>query len=79
MRRQLEDLLGLVAVDFYGLSEVIGPGVAVECAEARDGLHVSEDHFLPEVVDAAGRPLGPGQEGELVLTTLTKRALPGSL
>ena len=76
MRRQLEDLLGLVAVDFYGLSEVIGPGVAAECAEARDGLHVSEDHFLPEVVDAAGRPLGSGQEGELVLTTLTKRALP---
>jgi phenylacetate-CoA ligase len=76
MRRQLEDLLGLVAVDFYGLSEIIGPGVAVECAEVRDGLHVNEDHFLPEVIDAAGRPLRPGQEGELVLTTLTKRALP---
>ncbi|HXA97318.1 MAG TPA: phenylacetate--CoA ligase [Candidatus Dormibacteraeota bacterium] len=77
MRRQLEALWGCAAVDFYGLSEVIGPGVASECAEARDGLHVSEDHFLPEIVDPqTGAPLGPGEEGELVLTSLTKEALP---
>ncbi len=76
LRTQIEALLGLTAVDFYGLSEVIGPGVAVECAEVRRGLHVSEDHFLPEVVDADGLPLPPGAEGELVLTTLTKEALP---
>ncbi|HEV8458292.1 MAG TPA: phenylacetate--CoA ligase [Methylomirabilota bacterium] len=77
MRRQLEALWGVTAVDFYGLSEVIGPGVAAECAEARDGLHVNEDHFLPEIVDpASGEPLKPGTEGELVLTCLTKEALP---
>jgi phenylacetate-CoA ligase len=77
MRRQLESALGLTAVDFYGLSEVIGPGVAAECAEGRDGLHVNEDHFLVEVVDpATGAPLGPGREGELCFTSLTKEALP---
>ncbi len=77
MRRQLEALWGVTAVDFYGLSEVIGPGVAAECAEARDGLHVNEDHFLPEIVDpGSGEPLKPGTEGELVLTCLTKEALP---
>ena len=77
MRRQLEALWGVTAVDFYGLSEVIGPGVASECAEARDGLHVNEDHFLPEIVDpGSGEPLKPGTEGELVLTCLTKEALP---
>ena len=64
-------------VDFYGLSEIIGPGVAGECVEARDGLHVNEDHFLPEIVDPrSGAPLPAGQEGELVLTSLTKEALP---
>jgi len=63
-------------VDFYGLSEIIGPGVAVECAEVRNGLHINEDHFLPEIVDAAGKALPPGTEGELVLTSLTKEALP---
>lgn len=77
MRRQLEALWGVTAVDFYGLSEVIGPGVASECAEARDGLHVNEDHFLPEIVDpGSGEPLKPSTEGELVLTCLTKEALP---
>jgi len=76
LRRQIEALLGLRAVDFYGLSEIIGPGVSVECAEARRGLHVNEDHFLPEIVDSAGGPLAPGTEGELVVTTLTKEALP---
>jgi phenylacetate-CoA ligase len=76
LRRQIEALLGLRAVDFYGLSEVIGPGVAAEC-EARAGLHVNEDHFLVEVVDpATGAPLPPGREGELVFTSLTKEALP---
>ena len=76
LRAEIEAVLGLRAVDFYGLSEIIGPGVAVECAEVRRGLHVNEDHFLPEVVDAAGEPVPPGVEGELVLTTLTKEALP---
>jgi len=76
MRRQLEELWGVTALDFYGLSEIIGPGVAAECP-ARAGLHVNEDHFLPEIVDpATGEPLPPGREGELVLTCLTKEALP---
>jgi phenylacetate-CoA ligase len=77
MRRQLEELWGIDALDFYGLSEIIGPGVATECAQGRDGLHVNEDHFLPEVVDSAtGESLPAGAEGELVLTGLTKQALP---
>ncbi len=76
IRVALERAFGLVAFDIYGLSEIIGPGVAGEC-EARDGLHIADDHFLPEIVDpASGEPLPPGREGELVLTTLTKRALP---
>jgi phenylacetate-CoA ligase len=77
MRARLQSLWGCPAVDFYGLSEVIGPGVASECVEARDGLHLNEDHFLPEIVDpASGVPLPVGREGELVLTSLTKEALP---
>jgi phenylacetate-CoA ligase len=77
MRRTLERTLGLKAIDVYGLSEVIGPGVAIECIEAQDGLHVAEDHFLVEVVDpATGDPLPPGEVGELVFTSLTKEALP---
>ena len=77
MRAQLEALLPLKALDIYGLSEVIGPGVACECVEAQAGLHVSEDHFLVEVVDpGGGRPLAPGARGELVFTTLTKEAMP---
>ncbi|MFZ1061269.1 MAG: phenylacetate--CoA ligase [Candidatus Rokuibacteriota bacterium] len=76
MRHKIEAVLFLTAVDFYGLSEIIGPGVAAECAEVRNGLHINEDHFLPEIVDTAGKPLPPGTEGELVLTTLTKEALP---
>ncbi len=77
MRTQIESALGLTAIDFYGLSEIVGPGVAAECREARDGLHVHEDHFLVEVVDPdTGAPLPDGEEGELVFTTLTKEALP---
>ena len=65
---------GLRAVNFYGLSEMCGPGVAAECLEARDGLHVQEDHFLVEVVDPeSGEPLPEGEEGELVFTTLARR------
>jgi phenylacetate-CoA ligase len=76
MRSQLAALWGITPLDFYGLSEIIGPGVAAECPE-RVGLHVNEDHFLPEVVDpASGDPVGAGVEGELVLTSLTKEALP---
>ena len=75
-RAEIERRLGIRAFDVYGLSEVIGPGVAAEC-DARNGLHVQEDHFFPEVVDpATGTPLPPGREGELVLTTLTKEAAP---
>jgi phenylacetate-CoA ligase len=77
MRAQLEALWGFTALDFYGLSEVIGPGVASECIEGRPGLHVNEDHFLPEIIDPeTGAPQPPGHEGELVLTSLTKEALP---
>jgi phenylacetate-CoA ligase len=77
MRTEIERRLGLVAINVYGLSEIVGPGVSAECLEARDGAHVQEDHFLIEVVDPeSGEPLPPGREGELVLTTLTKQALP---
>jgi len=77
MRDAIEEALGVNAIDIYGLSEIIGPGVSVECVEAQEGLHVWEDHFYPEIVDPdTGEPLGPGEEGELVLTTLTKEALP---
>ena len=76
MRKELEDRLGLRAHDVYGLSEVMGPGVAIEC-EAQDGLHAWEDHFLFEVIDPdTGKPAKKGEAGELVITTLTKEALP---
>jgi phenylacetate-CoA ligase len=77
MRERLESELGLTALNIYGLSEIVGPGVSAECPEARDGLHVQEDHFLVEVIDPdTGDPVPDGTDGELVFTTLTKEALP---
>ena len=77
MRKQIEERLSLDAIDIYGLSEVMGPGVAQECIETKDGLTVWEDHFYPEVIDpATGRVLPDGEQGELVFTSLTKEALP---
>jgi phenylacetate-CoA ligase len=77
MRAEIEERTGIEAVDIYGLSEVIGPGVAQECVEAKDGLHVWEDHFYPEVIDpATGQVLPDGMPGELVFTSLTKQAMP---
>ncbi|WP_049927879.1 phenylacetate--CoA ligase PaaK [Halopiger goleimassiliensis] len=77
MREEIENRLGATGIENYGLSELIGPGVAVECHEAQDGMHVWEDHFYPEVVDPrTGEPLPEGEEGELVLTSLSKEALP---
>ncbi len=77
LRREVEERTGMDAVDIYGLSEVMGPGVAMECVETKDGLHVWEDHFYPEVVDpGTGEVLPDGERGELVLTSLTKQAMP---
>jgi phenylacetate-CoA ligase len=77
MREEIEEQLGVDGIDIYGLSEIIGPGVSCECHEAQDGLHIWEDHFYPEIVDPqTGEPVEEGEEGELVLTTLTKEALP---
>lgn len=76
MRREIEAAWGLKAIDIYGLSEIIGPGVAIEC-HGQDGLHLSADHFFPEVINPeTGEEVKPGQNGELVITTLTKEALP---
>ncbi|MBT2524461.1 phenylacetate--CoA ligase [Streptomyces sp. ISL-99] len=77
MRREIEERFAIDAVDIYGLSEVIGPGVAQECVETKDGLHIWEDHFYPEVVDpVTGEVLADGEQGELVFTSLTKEAMP---
>jgi phenylacetate-CoA ligase len=77
MRREIEDRFAIDAVDIYGLSEVMGPGVAQECVETKDGLHIWEDHFYPEVVDPlTGEVLPDGEQGELVFTSLTKEAMP---
>ncbi|MFY0405478.1 phenylacetate--CoA ligase PaaK [Solicola sp. PLA-1-18] len=77
MRREMEERLDMHAVDIYGLSEVMGPGVANECVETKDGLHVWEDHFYPEVIDPVTLEVLPdGEKGELVLTSLTKQAMP---
>jgi phenylacetate-CoA ligase len=77
MRREIEQACDMHAVDVYGLSEVMGPGVASECVESKDGLHVWEDHFYPEVIDpSSGEVLADGEVGELVFTTLSKEAMP---
>ncbi|MGK5678376.1 phenylacetate--CoA ligase PaaK [Actinoplanes sp. URMC 104] len=77
MRAEMEERAGIHAVDVYGLSEVIGPGVAQECVETKDGLHIWEDHFYPEVIDpVSGAVLPEGEPGELVFTSLTKQAMP---
>ena len=77
MREEIEQAFDMDAIDIYGLSEVIGPGVAQECVETKDGLHIWEDHFYPEIVDPeTGEVLPDGERGELVFTSLTKQALP---
>ena len=77
MRAELEERAGLHAVDIYGLSEVMGPGVAVECVETKDGLTVWEDHFYPELIDpSSGAPTAAGERGEIVFTSLTKQGMP---
>ncbi|WP_265109830.1 phenylacetate--CoA ligase PaaK [Halosolutus halophilus] len=77
MREEIEDRLDATGIENYGLSELIGPGVAAECREAQDGMHIWEDHFYPEVIDPqTGEALPEGEEGELVLTSLTKEAVP---
>lgn len=77
MRREIEQRMDIDAVDIYGLSEVIGPGVAQECVETKDGLHIWEDHFFPEVVDPlTDQVMAQGESGELVFTSLTKEAMP---
>ncbi len=77
MRRAVEERSGIRAVDIYGLSEVMGPGVSQESGETQDGLHVWEDHFLPEIIDPVTHEVLPdGEEGELVFTSLTKQAMP---
>ncbi len=77
MRAEIEGAFDMHAVDIYGLSEVIGPGVANECVESKDGLHVWEDHFYPEIIDATtGEALPDGERGELVFTSLSKEAMP---
>lgn len=77
MRVEIEQAFDMHAVDIYGLSEVIGPGVSMECVETKDGLHIWEDHFFPEVIDPnSGAPVADGEIGELVFTSLTKEAFP---
>ena len=77
MRAEIEAAFDMDATDIYGLSEVIGPGVAQECVETKDGLHIWEDHFYPEVIDPeTGAVLPDGEKGELVFTSLTKQAFP---
>jgi phenylacetate-CoA ligase len=77
LRRSIEEKTSLQALDLYGLSEIIGPGVAAECIETKDGLTFWEDHFYPEIVDPrSGVPLPDGEKGELVITSLTKKRCP---
>jgi len=77
MRQEIEAKLNLDAIDIYGLSEIMGPGVAIECIEAKSGLHIWEDHFIPEIIDPeSGEVLPEGEQGELVITTITKEGIP---
>jgi phenylacetate-CoA ligase len=77
MRLEIENKLNILALNIYGLSEVIGPGVSMECVEGREGMHVFEDHFIVETIDPdSGKVLPPGEQGELVFTTITKEAFP---
>jgi phenylacetate-CoA ligase len=77
MRREIEERLRIKAIDIYGLSEIIGPGVSSECIEAQDGLHINEDHFFPEIINPqTGEQLPHAQEGELVITSLSREAMP---
>lgn len=77
MRNDLQEKMGIDAVNIYGLSEIMGPGVSIECAVAKDGMHIFEDHFLPEIIDpVTGEQLPAGETGELVITTLTKEGIP---
>ena len=77
MRREIEQAFDMHAVDIYGLSEVMGPGVSMECVESKDGLHIWEDHFYPEIINPeTGEPVAEGEQGELVFTSLTKEAFP---
>ena len=77
MRHDIESKMGINAMNIYGLSEIMGPGVSMECVESKWGLHIWEDHILPEIIDpVTGEQLPPGEKGELVLTTLTKEGIP---
>ncbi len=77
MRKEIERRWAVKAIDIYGLSEIIGPGVAIECVEGQDGLHLFSDHFYPEIIEPGGEnPVAPGESGELVITTLTKEGIP---
>ena len=77
MRQEIEEKLNLAAIDIYGLSEIMGPGVAIECIEAKQGLHIWEDHFIPEIIDPeTGKRVADGEKGELVITTITKQGIP---
>lgn len=77
MRGEIEAKLGIKAIDIYGLSEIMGPGVAIECIEAQNGLHIWEDHFIPEIINPeTGQVLPHGEKGELVITTITKEGIP---
>lgn len=77
IRAEIEAKLNIKAIDIYGLSEILGPGVAIECIEAQNGLHIWEDHFIPEIIDpGTGEVLPPGEQGELVITTITKEGIP---
>ena len=77
MRVEIEQKLNISAIDIYGLSEIMGPGVAIECIEAKKGLHIWEDHFIPEIIDpVSGQRLPEGELGELVITTITKQGIP---